>query len=220
MDKAVKNLNTIKENIKIAADETDRDIDDIKLIIVTKKFTEENIKPLLDEGHLFFGENRVQEAQDKWPNLLHNYDNVELHMIGPLQTNKVKPALELFTAIHTVDRLSLVEKLIRNIEEIKKVKEFFVQVNLANEKQKSGLLIDELGEFIKTIEGKLNISGLMCIPPKEEDPEIHFAFLNQLARRINFPNLSMGMSSDFHSAILFGATHIRVGEAIMGRRSE
>ncbi len=220
MDKAVKNLNTIKENIKIAADEADRDIDDIKLIIVTKKFTEENIKPLLDEGHLFFGENRVQEAQDKWPNLLHNYDNVELHMIGPLQTNKVKPALELFTAIHTVDRLSLVEKLIRNIEEIKKVKEFFVQVNLANEKQKSGLLIDELGEFIKTIEGKLNISGLMCIPPKEEDPEIHFAFLNQLARRINFPNLSMGMSSDFHSAILFGATHIRVGEAIMGRRSE
>ena len=159
MDKAVKNLNTIKENIKIAADEADRDIDDIKLIIVTKKFTEENIKPLLDEGHLFFGENRVQEAQDKWPNLLHNYDNVELHMIGPLQTNKVKPALELFTAIHTVDRLSLVEKLIRNIEEIKKVKEFFVQVNLANEKQKSGLLIDELGEFIKTIEGKLNISG-------------------------------------------------------------
>jgi len=220
MDKAVKNLNTIKENIRIAADEADRDIDDIKLIIVTKKFTEENIKPLLDEGHLFFGENRVQEAQDKWPNLLHNYDNVELHMIGPLQTNKVKPALELFTAIHTVDRLSLVEKLIRNIEEIKKVKEFFVQVNLANEKQKSGLLIDELGEFIKTIEGKLNISGLMCIPPKEEDPEIHFAFLNQLARRINFPNLSMGMSSDFHSAILFGATHIRVGEAIMGRRSE
>jgi len=220
MDKAVKNLNTIKENIRIAADEADRDIDDIKLIIVTKKFTEENIKPLLDEGHLFFGENRVQEAQDKWPNLLHNYDNVELHMIGPLQTNKVKPALELFTAIHTVDRLSLVEKLIRNIEEIKKVKEFFVQVNLANEKQKSGLLIDELGEFIKTIEGKLNISGLMCIPPKEEDPEIHFAFLNQLAKRINFPNLSMGMSSDFHSAILFGATHIRVGEAIMGRRSE
>jgi len=220
MDKAVKNLNTIKENIKIAADEADRDIDDIKLIIVTKKFTEENIKPLLDEGHLFFGENRVQEAQDKWPNLLHNYDNVELHMIGPLQTNKVKPALELFTSIHTIDRLSLVEKLIRNIEEIKKVKEFFVQVNLANEKQKSGLLIDELGEFIKTIEGKLNISGLMCIPPKEEDPEIHFAFLNQLARRINFPNLSMGMSSDFHSAILFGATHIRVGEAIMGRRSE
>lgn len=220
MDKAVKNLNTIKENIRIAADEADRDINDIKLIIVTKKFTEENIKPLLDEGHLFFGENRVQEAQDKWPNLLHNYDNVELHMIGPLQTNKVKPALELFTSIHTVDRLSLVEKLIRNIEEIKKVKEFFVQVNLANEKQKSGLLIDELGEFIKTIEGKLNISGLMCIPPKEEDPEIHFAFLNQLAKRINFPNLSMGMSSDFHSAILFGATHIRVGEAIMGRRSE
>ncbi|MEC7831150.1 MAG: YggS family pyridoxal phosphate-dependent enzyme [Pseudomonadota bacterium] len=220
MDKAVKNLNTIKENIRIAADEADRDINDIKLIIVTKKFTEENIKPLLDEGHLFFGENRVQEAQDKWPNLLHNYDNVELHMIGPLQTNKVKPALELFTSIHTIDRLSLVEKLIRNIEEIKKVKEFFVQVNLANEKQKSGLLIDELGEFIKTIEGKLNISGLMCIPPKEEDPEIHFAFLNQLARRINFPNLSMGMSSDFHSAILFGATHIRVGEAIMGRRSE
>ena len=218
MNKTIKNLNAIKENIKIAADEADRDIDDIKLIIVTKKFTEERIRPLLDEGHLCFGENRVQEAQDKWSNLLDEYENLELHLIGPLQTNKVKPALELFTSIHTIDRLSLVDKLVRNEEGIKKIKEFFVQINLANEKQKSGLLIDELDDFINKLEGKLNISGLMCIPPREEEPEIHFAFLNQIAKRINVLKLSMGMSSDFHSAILFGATHIRIGEAIMGKR--
>ena len=139
-------------------------------------------------------------------------------MIGPLQTNKVKPALELFTSIHTIDRLSLVDKLVTNVEGIKKIKEFFIQINLANEKQKSGLLIDELDEFINKIEGKLNISGLMCIPPKEEDSEIHFAFLNQMAKRINVLKLSMGMSSDFRSAILFGTTHIRIGEAILGRR--
>jgi len=218
MNKTIKNLNTIKENIKIAADEADRDIDDIKLIIVTKKFTEERIRPLLDEGHLCFGENRVQEAQDKWSNLLDEYENLELHLIGPLQTNKVKSALELFTSIHTIDRLNLVDKLVRNEKGIKKIKEFFVQINLANEKQKSGLLIDELDDFINKLEGKLNISGLMCIPPREEEPEIHFAFLNQIAKRINVLKLSMGMSSDFHSAILFGATHIRIGEAIMGKR--
>ena len=218
MNKIIKNLNTIKENIKIAADEADRDIDDIKLIIVTKKFTEERIRPLLDEGHLCFGENRVQEAQDKWSNLLDEYENLELHLIGPLQTNKVKSALELFTSIHTIDRLNLVDKLVRNEKGIKKIKEFFVQINLANEKQKSGLLIDELDDFINKLEGKLNISGLMCIPPREEEPEIHFAFLNQIAKRINVLKLSMGMSSDFHSAILFGATHIRIGEAIMGKR--
>ena len=218
MNKIIKNLNAIKENIKIAADEADRDIDDIKLIIVTKKFSEERIRPLLDEGHLCFGENRVQEAQDKWSNLLDEYENLELHLIGPLQTNKVKSALELFTSIHTIDRLSLVDKLVRNEEGIKKIKEFFVQINLANEKQKSGLLIDELDDFINKLEGKLNISGLMCIPPREEEPEIHFAFLNQIAKRIKVLKLSMGMSSDFHSAILFGATHIRIGEAIMGKR--
>ena len=218
MNKIIKNLNAIKENIKIAADEADRDIDDIKLIIVTKKFTEERIRPLLDEGHLCFGENRVQEAQDKWSNLLDEYENLELHLIGPLQTNKVKSALELFTSIHTIDRLNLVNKLVRNEKGIKKIKEFFVQINLANEKQKSGLLIDELDDFINKLEGKLNISGLMCIPPREEEPEIHFAFLNQIAKRINVLKLSMGMSSDFHSAILFGATHIRIGEAIMGKR--
>ena len=218
MNKIIKNLNTIKENIKIAADEADREIDDIKLIIVTKKFTEERIRPLLDEGHLCFGENRVQEAQDKWSNLLDEYENLELHLIGPLQTNKVKSALELFTSIHTIDRLNLVDKLVRNEKGIKKIKEFFVQINLANEKQKSGLLIDELDDFINKLEGKLNISGLMCIPPREEEPEIHFAFLNQIAKRINVLKLSMGMSSDFHSAILFGATHIRIGEAIMGKR--
>tara|TARA_B100000700_G_scaffold232005_1_gene256855 strand:+ start:1868 stop:2530 length:663 start_codon:yes stop_codon:yes gene_type:complete len=218
MNKIIKNLNAIKENIKIAADEADRDIDDIKLIIVTKKFTEERIRPLLDEGHLCFGENRVQEAQDKWSNLLDEYENLELHLIGPLQTNKVKSALELFTSIHTIDRLNLVDKLVRNEKGIKKIKEFFVQINLANEKQKSGLLIDELDDFINKLEGKLNISGLMCIPPREEEPEIHFAFLNQIAKRINVLKLSMGMSSDFHSAILFGATHIRIGEAIMGKR--
>ena len=177
------------------------------------------IKPLLDNGHLFFGENRVQEAEEKWPNLIDEYENTELHMIGHLQTNKVKSAIKIFNSIHTIDRMSLVEKILKLNKEITRMNEFLVQINFDNEKQKSGVSLDNFDDFIKETNDKLNISGLMCIPPKTEDPEIYFAFLKQMAQKINLKKLSMGMSGDFQKAIMLGATHIRVGQAIMGERT-
>ncbi|MEC7380801.1 MAG: YggS family pyridoxal phosphate-dependent enzyme [Pseudomonadota bacterium] len=217
--KVIKNFNIIKEKIEITADECGRNSEDIKLIVVTKQFSSEMIKPLLDSGHLFFGENRVQEAEEKWPTLLDEYRNAELHMIGHLQTNKVKSAIKIFNSIHTIDRTSLVEKILKFNKEIKRMNEFFVQINFDNEKQKSGVSLDSFDDFIKETNNKINISGLMCIPPKTEDPEIYFAFLKQMAQKINLKKLSMGMSGDFQKAIMLGATHIRVGQAIMGERT-
>ena len=200
MEDVVNNYNSIMEQIRISADQADRDLDDIKLIVVTKKFNSEKIKPLLDIGHLYYGENRVQEALDKWPDLLNNYKDINLSLIGPLQTNKVKTALDLFSSIHTIDRKKLVDKIKSYPEKLKKINELFIQVNLGDESQKAGIS--------------------MCLPPKKDDASIYFAFLNQMATQKNLNKLSMGMSSDFKDAILFGATHIRVGEAIMGNRGE
>ena len=148
MEEIIKNYNTVLEQIRISADEADRNMDEIKLIIVTKKFDVESIKPLLDVGHLYFGENRVQEAKDKWPNLMNEYRNIELNLIGPLQTNKIKIALDLFSSIHTIDRKKLVDKILEYPEKIKENMEFFIQVNLANEKQKTGTSIDSFDKFL------------------------------------------------------------------------
>tara|TARA_Y100001970_G_scaffold45169_1_gene56601 strand:- start:1551 stop:2213 length:663 start_codon:yes stop_codon:yes gene_type:complete len=218
MEEIINNYKLIMEQIKASADQADRDMDEIKLIVVTKKFNSENIKPLLDIGHIYYGENRVQEALDKWPDLLNEYMSTKLSLIGPLQTNKVKIALDLFSSIHTIDRKKIVDKISQYPEKLKKIEELFIQVNLANESQKSGISIGEFDTFYANTEGKLKIDGLMCLPPKEDDASIYFAFLNQMATQKNLQKLSMGMSSDFKDAILFGATHIRVGEAIMGNR--
>ena len=218
MEEIIKNYNTVLEQIRISADEADRNMDEIKLIIVTKKFDVESIKPLLDIGHLYYGENRVQEAKDKWPNLMNEYKNIELNLIGPLQTNKTKIALDLFSSIHTIDRKRLVDKILEYPEKIKKNTELFIQVNLADEKQKTGISIDNFDELYNDAIKNLKINGLMCLPPKDDDSSIYFAFLYQMAKKNNLKNLSMGMSSDFKEAILFGSTHIRVGEAIMGDR--
>ena len=218
MEEIIQNYNTILEQIRISADEADRDMDEIKLIIVTKKFDVESIKPLLDIGHLYYGENRVQEAKDKWPDLINKYKNIELNLIGPLQTNKTKIALDLFSSIHTIDRKKLVDKILEYPEKIKENMEFFIQVNLAEEKQKTGISIDGFDEFYNDVSKRININGLMCLPPKDKDPSVYFAFLYQMAKINNLKNLSMGMSSDFKDAILFGATHLRIGEAIMGDR--
>ena len=218
MEEIIQNYNTILEQIRISADEADRDMDEIKLIIVTKKFDVESIKPLLDIGHLYYGENRVQEAKDKCPDLINKYKNIELNLIGPLQTNKTKIALDLFSSIHTIDRKKLVDKILEYPEKIKENMEFFIQVNLAEEKQKTGISIDGFDEFYDDVSKRININGLMCLPPKDKDPSVYFAFLYQMAKINNLKNLSMGMSSDFKDAILFGATHIRIGEAIMGDR--
>ena len=218
MEKIIQNYNTILEQIRISADEADKNMDEIKLIIVTKKFDVESIMPLLDIGHLYYGENRVQEAKDKWPDLINKYKNIELNLIGPLQTNKTKIALDLFSSIHTIDRKKLVDKILEYPEKIKENMEFFIQVNLAEEKQKTGISIDGFDELYNDVSKKININGLMCLPPKDKDSSVYFAFLYQMAKINNLKNLSMGMSSDFKDAILFGATHIRIGEAIMGDR--
>ena len=218
MEEIIQNYNTVLEQIRVSADEADRNMDEIKLIIVTKKFDVESIKPLLDIGHLYYGENRVQEAKDKWPDLINKYKNIELNLIGPLQTNKTKIALDLFSSIHTIDRKKLVDKILEYPEKIKENMEFFIQVNLAEEKQKTGISIDGFDEFYNDVSKRININGLMCLPPKDKDSSVYFAFLYQMAKINNLKNLSMGMSSDFNDAILFGATHLRIGEAIMGDR--
>ena len=193
-------------------------MNEIKLIVVTKKFEAENIKPLLDIGHLYYGEKKVQEAARKWFDLKSEYKEIKLSLIGPLQTNKIKLALDLFCSIHSIDREKLVLKLSKYPEKIKNIDEFFIQVNLADEVQKSGVSIKSFDKLLIKANKFLKINGLMCLPPKNNDSSIYFGFLYQMARKNNIKNLSMGMSSDFREAILFGATHIRIGEAIMGER--
>ena len=181
MEDVVNNYNSIMEQIRISADQADRDLDDIKLIVVTKKFNSEKIKPLLDIGHLYYGENRVQEALDKWPDLLNNYKDINLSLIGPLQTNKVKTALDLFSSIHTIDRKKLVDKIKSYPEKLKKINELFIQVNLGDESQKAGISIESFDNFYINAQENLKIDGLMCLPPKKDDASIYFAFLNQMA---------------------------------------
>ena len=191
-----------------------------KIIAVTKTFERDAILPLLDYGHKHFGENRVQEAIDKWPGLRQTTNEVVLHMIGPLQTNKVKDAVALFDMIHTLDRPRLAEKLSREMDLQKRRIPCLVQVNTGQESQKSGVDPKDADAFVAECREKWNlpIEGLMCIPPAGEEPSPHFAFLREIARRNNLKHLSMGMSGDFEIAVMFGATFVRVGSAIFGQR--
>jgi pyridoxal phosphate enzyme (YggS family) len=174
---------------------------------------------VLAGGWRVFGENYVQEAQRKWPGWKARFDGVRLHMIGPLQTNKAKPALDLFDAIHTLDRMSLAERLARLVQDRGACPELFVQVNTGAEPQKAGVLPEAADGFITACRAMdLVLTGLMCIPPEDQDPTPHFAMLAQIAARNGLSGLSMGMSSDFETAIAQGATHIRVGSAIFGAR--
>ena len=192
------------------------------LIAVSKTFPPENIEPLINQGHFIFGENKVQEASSKWLPLKKKYRKVQLHLIGPLQTNKVNSALEVFDVIETVDREKLVHKIYSKIENVEKdVHEFFVQVNTGNESQKSGLDISEVKNFVRWAKNdmKLNITGLMCIPPMYDNPFEHFKLLREKKEECNLKHLSMGMSKDFDIAIQNGSTFVRVGSAIFGQRS-
>ena len=189
-----------------------------KLIAVSKTFPEEKIQLVIDQGHHIFGENKVQEATEKWINLKKRNKNIELHLIGPLQSNKVKQALEVFDVIQTIDREKLVKKITENLN--KKEIKCFVQVNIGNELQKNGLKISEVDAFVKWCinDVKLEIDGLMCIPPISEEPSMHFALLQKIATRNNLSELSMGMSSDYEDAIKFGATSVRIGSLLFGER--
>ena len=192
------------------------------LIAVSKTFPTENIEPLITQGHFIFGENKVQEASSKWLPLKKKYRKVQLHLIGPLQTNKVNSALEVFDVIETIDREKLVHKISSKIEDIEKdAHEFFVQVNTGNEAQKSGLDISEVKNFVGWAKNdmKLNITGLMCIPPIHDNPLEHFKLLRKKKGECNLKHLSMGMSKDFDIAIQNGSTFVRIGSAIFGQRS-
>ena len=197
-----------------------RSVGETKLIAVSKVQPNDRIKSVLDHGHRIFGENRIQEAQSKWPAFKEKYEDVELHIIGPLQTNKTRAAMELADSIHTVDRPKLAKTIARIAQELGKCPELFVQVNTGDEQQKSGVLPNETESFVKECLGMdLPVKGLMCIPPINEEASLHFALLKKISENCGLKYLSMGMSADFEKAISFGATHIRVGSAIFGERA-
>ena len=212
-------LNEIKNRIHQAGIDFSRKPDEVKLIAVSKVQPNERIEAVLEQGHRVFGENRVQEAQSKWPAFKEKYEDVELHIIGPLQTNKTRVAMEIADSIHTLDRLKLAKNIARIAQEIAKCPELFVQVNTGEEPQKSGIFPRDTQTFIKEcLSMNLPIVGLMCIPPINEEASLHFSLLRNIAEDCGLGGLSMGMSSDFEKAISFGATHIRVGSAIFGER--
>ena len=180
----------------------------------------ERVLNVLEQGHKIFGENKVQESLSKWPMFRENFSNVKIHLIGPLQSNKAKHAIELFDAIHTVDRLKLAQKLSNEIQAQGRAPEMFIQINTGEEEQKSGIPPKDADQFIADcLSLDLPIKGLMVIPPVNEEPSLHFGLLRKIAQRNGLTGLSMGMSSDFESAIAMGATHIRVGSAIFGERN-
>lgn len=214
-------LAEINSRIEKAALGAGRDPGDVTLLAVSKVQPTERVVSVLDQGHRLYGENRVQEAQERWQDLSPKYDGVSVHLIGPLQTNKIKPALELFDAIHSVDRAKLARKLATEIQAKGSSPELFIQVNTGEEPQKAGCLPADADAFIAECRAMdLTISGLMVIPPIDEEPSLHFALLRKIAERNGLSGLSMGMSADFERAVALGATHIRVGSAIFGARTK
>ena len=213
-------LSVINAKIREAENSANRAIGNTELLAVSKVQPNEKVLNVLEQGHRIFGENKVQEAHSKWPMFRENFPNVKVHLIGPLQSNKVKQAVGLFDAIHTLDRLKLAQKLSNEIQIQGKAPEMFIQINTGEEDQKSGIIPNEADQFISDcISLDLPIKGLMVIPPVNEEPTLHFGLLKKIAHRNGLSGLSMGMSSDFESAIAMGATHIRVGSAIFGERT-
>lgn len=213
-------LSEILDRIRAAEARAGRAPGSVTLIAVSKVQPEARVVAVLAEGHRVFGENYVQEALAKWPGLRARFGPVAVHMIGPLQTNKARAAVELFDAVHTLDRASLAEKLARLAQTRGQSPEIFLQVNTGAEPQKAGVLPGDLDAFVESCRAlDLPLSGLMCIPPEGDDAEPHFSMLAGMARRNGLAGLSMGMSSDFEAAIAQGATHVRVGSAIFGSRT-
>jgi pyridoxal phosphate enzyme (YggS family) len=213
-------LPDVRQAMETAEQAAGRAPGSVTLIAVSKVQPLDRVEAVLAEGHRVFGENYVQEAAAKWPALRDRFGRVDLHMIGPLQTNKAKQAVELFDAIHTLDRPSLLEKLARLAQSRGASPQVFVQVNTGEEPQKAGVLPADLDGFVAAVRAEaLPLAGLMCIPPEAEDPAPHFATLAAMAERNGLTGLSMGMSSDFAAAVAHGATHVRVGSAIFGARA-
>jgi PLP dependent protein len=213
-------LPAVEQAIVRACKEARRERSSVTLVAVSKTFNADAIVPVIEAGQRVFGENRVQEAKAKWPGLISSYPGIELHLIGPLQSNKAKEAVALFDAIHSLDRPSLCEALAKEFKSGKRHPQLFVQLNTGEEPQKAGIAPAEADGFIASCREKygLPITGLMCIPPVNEPPAPHFALTAKIAARNGLKNLSMGMSADFAIAIALGATHVRVGSAIFGER--
>ncbi len=212
-------LKDIQDRVSKAEAKAGRVPGSVKLIAVSKVQPDARVAAVLDQGHRYFGENRVQEAAGKWPSFRETYGEITVDLIGPLQTNKTRQAMELFQAIHTLDRPKLAKTFARLAQEMGQCPDLFVQVNTGEEAQKAGVSPADADAFVAECRAlDLPIAGLMCIPPVDEERSLHFALLAKIAERNGLTGLSMGMSSDFESAIALGATHIRVGSAIFGDR--
>lgn len=220
MSGAAARLADIVADIARIAREAGREPSSVHLVAVSKTFAAEDIAPVLAAGHRLFGENRVQEAKAKWPALKARYPDARVHLIGPLQSNKAREAVELFDGLHCIDRPRIAEAIAAELTRAGKTMPLFVQVNTGEEPQKAGIAPRETAAFLDMCRQQLRlpITGLMCIPPVDDEPAVHFAFLAKLAREVGVEGLSMGMSGDYATAVQFGATHIRVGSAIFGAR--
>lgn len=209
-------LKNIQNNIVITAKRFARLPDEVKLLAVTKNQPVARIETLLHQGQTLFAENRIQEAQKKWPELKEKYQSIKLHLIGHLQTNKVKQAIELFDAIQTLDSLKLAHKLYAEELRQQKKLEYYIQINIGHESQKSGVLPEDFADFYQALlsEVKLNVKGLMCIPPLDKNPAEYFEEMANIAKRYGLSHLSMGMSDDYEAAIQYGATLVRLGRAL------
>ena len=221
MHHVVERLIAIRSEIKGLLIKNKSQNKDLNLIIVCKTFSMNKILPLIETGHVHFGENKVQEAELKWKEVKKKNSNIKLHMVGKLQTNKVEAALKIFDYIHSIDNYKLADKIVKYEKKLGKKIKAFVQVNLGEESQKNGISPKNVNQFVNYCKETffLNIIGLMCIPPINENPEKYFLYLNQLRNEVNLCHLSMGMSSDYQIAIKCGSTFLRVGAKIMGERN-
>ena len=215
-----KSINTISRLVKTATTASGRDSDSVTTIAISKNHSVERVQWAIDAGQRVFGENRVQEAIDKWPSLKERFEDVELHLVGSLQGNKVGRALEIFNSIHTIDRIKLARSIGRTMDKIDCRPSCFIQINTGEEPQKGGVLPLEADSLIAECKNDIGlpIKGLMCVPPRIEDSALHFSLLVKIAERNGLECLSMGMSGDFEQAIRLGATHVRIGTAIFGDR--
>ena len=220
MHTIVENLNRVKNKVNEIVNKKQLKTDP-KIIVVTKTFPLNKIMPLLEHGHVHYAENKIQEAENKWIDIKNRYKDLQLHMVGKLQTNKAKKAVKLFDYIHSLDNDRLALKLSHHEKELGKKVKLFIQVNLAEESQKSGIMFNDLNNFYNycTKDLSLNVIGLMCMPPADSNSQEYFNKLKKAAVQLNLKDLSMGMSSDYEQAILSGSTYLRLGTAILGERN-
>ena len=220
MHHSLQKLSSLQNKIREISDEKQLKINP-KIIAITKTFPISAINPLLESGHIHYGENKIQEAENKWKGIKEKYQNVALHMVGKVQSNKAKKAIQLFDYIHSLDNLKLAKLLSRFENELNKKVKIFIQVNIAEENQKTGIRLNELENFYNFCKNDLNLNiiGLMCMPPIDSDSSKYFKILKQYSLKLNLNDLSMGMSNDYEQAILCGSTYLRLGMAIFGERS-